>query len=236
MRCAPRHACSVTCSAAQPLSRAYCTPLLRYLLHGLAGDKPPAHRSAAETMEASLKPGEIRSTQRQLCNQYKGTFQAGLRHGIGKFFFADGAVYEGEWANGHKHGNGAHRFADGSLYEGNFDHDRMTGPRGRRPGEEEKRQNPKEIRLSVADLTAPLADAAAAAAEAQLCADTGIAKLHAAQASKVHKATVRAELDAVNSSLLQRIARLKDIYKLYASISAGDVAGMFTMNTAGSFR
>jgi len=203
-----------------------------YLLHGEAkGDKPAPTLSAEETLNASLRPGEIRSTQRQLCNQYKGGFSGGLREGIGKFFYADGAVYEGEWEGGQKHGNGTLTFADGSLYEGDFDRDKMTGPRGRRPGEEEKRANPKEIRLCVKDLTAPLAAAADAAAAEELLATTGV-RMHAAQRLKVRRGVTRSELDAVNSSVLQHVSRVKDIYKLYSSISAGDVAGMFTMNTA----
>ena len=43
-------------------------------------------------------------SQYPLRNMYKGQLHNGLRHGVGAFFYANGAVYEGEWRHNHKHG------------------------------------------------------------------------------------------------------------------------------------
>lgn len=37
---------------------------------------------------------------------YEGQYKDDLKHGAGKFVWADGRTYDGEWFNGHRHGRG----------------------------------------------------------------------------------------------------------------------------------
>ena len=68
------------------------------------------------------------ATQRQMCNRYRGEWRAGFRHGLGTFYYADGAVYEGEWVDSVKHGEGVYTFDDGAVYEGSFANDKILEP------------------------------------------------------------------------------------------------------------
>eukprot|EP00937_MAST-01D_sp_MAST-1D-sp2_P003252 g3252.t1 len=197
---------------------------------GATAGAAAAAGASASGGAGSARDGGIRSTQRQRCNVYKGMYQRGRRHGIGKFFFSDGAIYDGEWAADRKHGNGTHTFADGSVYEGAFQFDRMTGPRGARPGQEQKRANPREVRWNTEDILLPLASAHVAALETARAA-AGDAPLPLALRQQAAQQIVRGESEAANSVVLRHISRLKDIYKRFAAVSAGDVAGMFTMTT-----
>ena len=47
-------------------------------------------------------------------------YTGGLGSGIGKFMYADGAVYEGAWRDDCKHGTGTVVSADGSIYAGQW--------------------------------------------------------------------------------------------------------------------
>lgn len=42
---------------------------------------------------------QVEESQCFLSNQYTGSFVQGLRHGLGTFNHASGAIYEGEWRN-----------------------------------------------------------------------------------------------------------------------------------------
>ncbi|XP_039629813.1 radial spoke head 10 homolog B isoform X4 [Polypterus senegalus] len=58
-------------------------------------------------------------------NAYVGEFVQGLRHGFGKFYYANGTLYDGEWRYNKKHGQGKFVFKNGRLFEGEFVEDRM---------------------------------------------------------------------------------------------------------------
>lgn len=52
----------------------------------------------------------------------------GLRHGTGKFFYADGGYYEGEWCEGRMEGLGTLYYPSGSLaYLGQWRNDQFNG-------------------------------------------------------------------------------------------------------------
>jgi hypothetical protein len=52
---------------------------------------------------------------------YKGSTLQGLRHGRGKYVYANPFfTYEGDWRKGLKHGKGKFSLGDGSVYEGEF--------------------------------------------------------------------------------------------------------------------
>uniref|UniRef100_A0A8C4TD23 Radial spoke head 10 homolog B n=1 Tax=Erpetoichthys calabaricus TaxID=27687 RepID=A0A8C4TD23_ERPCA len=59
-------------------------------------------------------------------NAYVGEFVQGLRHGYGKFYYANGTLYDGEWHYNKKHGQGKFVFKNGRLFEGEFVEDRMV--------------------------------------------------------------------------------------------------------------
>lgn len=46
----------------------------------------------------------VTGSQYALRNLYDGQFLNGLRHGLGIYFYANGARYEGEWKNNMKDG------------------------------------------------------------------------------------------------------------------------------------
>ncbi|KAL2913101.1 hypothetical protein HK105_207446 [Polyrhizophydium stewartii] len=58
---------------------------------------------------------------------YAGAWAADKRHGIGTYFYHDGAVYEGEWQNDMKEGWGRMMYPDGSVYEGEWHHENRHG-------------------------------------------------------------------------------------------------------------
>ncbi|GMF13602.1 unnamed protein product [Phytophthora lilii] len=57
-------------------------------------------------------------------NWYEGEFHEGLRHGLGVFFYANGARYEGEWKANVKDGYGLFFYEDGRVFVGLFRQDR----------------------------------------------------------------------------------------------------------------
>lgn len=59
-------------------------------------------------------------TQRHMCNRFCGQWEAGVRHGVGTFYYANGARYNGQWFHGIKQGNGLFIHDDGALYAGKF--------------------------------------------------------------------------------------------------------------------
>jgi hypothetical protein len=48
---------------------------------------------------------------------------AGLKHGKGLFYWADGAQYEGYWKYDQLNGKGRLMYENGEIYEGNFEND-----------------------------------------------------------------------------------------------------------------
>lgn len=64
------------------------------------------------------------SSKRREKNWYEGSFENGVRHGLGVFFYANGARYEGEWVENVKHGRGVFYYEDGRVFAGEFRDDR----------------------------------------------------------------------------------------------------------------
>ncbi|KAL4466540.1 hypothetical protein ABPG72_010591 [Tetrahymena utriculariae] len=61
-------------------------------------------------------------------SHYIGEKLGGLRHGTGKFFYADGGYYEGEWCEGRMEGLGTLYYPSGSLaYLGQWRNDQFNG-------------------------------------------------------------------------------------------------------------
>ena len=58
---------------------------------------------------------------------YEGYFKDGLKHGRGRYIFADKTMYEGQWENGKKHGYGVFKWPNGGEYEGYFRNDKRNG-------------------------------------------------------------------------------------------------------------
>lgn len=53
-------------------------------------------------------------------DRYEGEFNRGMKHGSGKYVWANGASYIGQYKDDRKHGTGKFDFGDGDLFEGNF--------------------------------------------------------------------------------------------------------------------
>ena len=58
---------------------------------------------------------------------YTGSWSNDFRHGVGTYFYPDGAVYEGNWAHDMRQGWGRMSYADGSVYEGEWHHEMRHG-------------------------------------------------------------------------------------------------------------
>ena len=110
------------------------------------------HGCGTHTWYLQRVPG----SQYPLRNEYIGDFNASLRHGRGKFFFASGAVYSGEWESNKKHGWGKFIFKNGRVFEGKFENDHMV-------------ELPPEEFQADSGGDAAVAMAAAAAAMAERC-------------------------------------------------------------------
>lgn len=54
------------------------------------------------------------------CCRYVGDFEAGKRHGRGKFSFASGNEYEGEYKQDDMHGVGVYKYSGGNEYRGEW--------------------------------------------------------------------------------------------------------------------
>ena len=65
------------------------------------------------------------ATHFQHPNRYHGEWVAGVREGVGTFFYATGALYQGAWHNDLKHGPASFTFPNGSTHQGNFVDDHM---------------------------------------------------------------------------------------------------------------
>ena len=59
--------------------------------------------------------GNSLGTQKQMCNRYVGAWRGGVRHGVGTFYYANGARYHGEWKENAKEGYGVFTFEDGHV-------------------------------------------------------------------------------------------------------------------------
>jgi hypothetical protein len=64
-----------------------------------------------------------------LCEQaiYVGKVKEGLKHGNGKYTWANGEVYIGDWANDRREGQGLHTWPSGASYAGQFKNDKRHG-------------------------------------------------------------------------------------------------------------
>eukprot|EP00282_Hemiselmis_andersenii_P037350 CAMPEP_0169436866 /NCGR_PEP_ID=MMETSP1042-20121227/5827_1 /TAXON_ID=464988 /ORGANISM="Hemiselmis andersenii, Strain CCMP1180" /LENGTH=214 /DNA_ID=CAMNT_0009547609 /DNA_START=60 /DNA_END=701 /DNA_ORIENTATION=- len=60
-------------------------------------------------------------------SQYRGTFDEGMRHGLGVLRWGDGTVYEGEFRENRPRGYGVETYADGGVYSGQFSDDSRNG-------------------------------------------------------------------------------------------------------------
>jgi len=152
-----------------------------------------------EHLWEEMDRSEYSATQKQMCNNYKGHFNAGKRSGAGRFSYANGSVYEGDWVDNQKDGVGVFIFDDGTVYEGPFKQDRMCGPRPRRH-EEDKRSNPKELSLNIDDLFPNITE----------------------------KQKERA-INEVNNTLLRFNSEYKAIYAYYSKLHAKQSTETFTM-------
>lgn len=65
-------------------------------------------------------------TRQKEKNYYEGEFARGLRHGLGVFYYANGARYEGEWRANAKHDRGTFFYEDGRVFHGAFANDRSV--------------------------------------------------------------------------------------------------------------
>jgi len=62
--------------------------------------------------------------------RYEGEFEAGMRHGNGKWNERSdnsGDSYEGNYIDDKKHGLGTYKWATGNWYQGNFVYDKREG-------------------------------------------------------------------------------------------------------------
>lgn len=73
--------------------------------------------------------GEMNNTnkiaKKQMCNIYRGQFEAGARAGLGHFFYMNGSQYSGYWKDDMKNGDGVFIYADGRIEAANFNANRM---------------------------------------------------------------------------------------------------------------
>ena len=67
-----------------------------------------------------------RSMKKECCNIYRGSFQAGRRHGKGSFFYMNGSQYTGDWVADEKHGEGVFVYPDGRISVGRYEHNRSV--------------------------------------------------------------------------------------------------------------
>jgi hypothetical protein len=59
--------------------------------------------------------------------KYLGQKTNGRKHGFGKIYFNNGAMYEGQWKQDLRHGVGIDHFANNDLYQGSFKNDTREG-------------------------------------------------------------------------------------------------------------
>ena len=59
--------------------------------------------------------------------RYEGGFVNGLKHGLGKKFYANGDKYDGIWKMGRPDGPGRYVWVDGNEYNGEWKAGRMHG-------------------------------------------------------------------------------------------------------------
>ncbi|XP_073399170.1 radial spoke head 10 homolog B isoform X1 [Dendrobates tinctorius] len=68
----------------------------------------------------------VAGSQYSLRNEYIGNFVSGARHGQGRYYYANGAMYDGQWRNNRKHGPGKFIFKNGRIYIGEFVEDQIA--------------------------------------------------------------------------------------------------------------
>lgn len=80
-----------------------------------------------------FKPGETNTQNIDHWNSgirigvYCGDFKENVRHGIGKYTFADGSVYNGEWRDNAPSGKGTFSWTDSSVYNGQWKNGKKHG-------------------------------------------------------------------------------------------------------------
>lgn len=67
----------------------------------------------------------VKTVKRQNCNIYRGDFQAGLRHGKGSFYYANGSQYTGHWTGNMKNGLGVFLFTDNRISVGEYENNKL---------------------------------------------------------------------------------------------------------------
>ena len=50
-----------------------------------------------------------------------------VKHGVGRYSFADGTYYDGQWKNNMKHGLGKYTYPQGGEYDGEWEDDKQNG-------------------------------------------------------------------------------------------------------------
>lgn len=95
-----------------------------------------------------------RSIKKECCNIYRGSFEAGRRHGKGSFFYLNGSQYTGDWVADEKHGEGVFVYPDGRIVVGRYEHNRSV-PLKRRENEQDEGSNPRASEAAAAALVAP---------------------------------------------------------------------------------
>ena len=61
-----------------------------------------------------------------MCRVYDGQYKDDLKHGVGKFVWADGRFYDGEWKNGQRHGRGMYQNTRSEQRVGYWDEDKFV--------------------------------------------------------------------------------------------------------------
>ena len=73
-------------------------------------------------------PSHMRPSRVHQCNHYVGSFHKGLRHGYGRFYYANGSYYEGLWEENRRHGRGVYVLEEGTVVVTTFDRDHPALP------------------------------------------------------------------------------------------------------------
>jgi Ca2+-binding EF-hand superfamily protein len=60
-------------------------------------------------------------------SSFRGSWQAGKKHGFGVFAYGNGDEYEGLWSNGQRSGQGTYRYAKGDVFSGEWVADKKHG-------------------------------------------------------------------------------------------------------------
>merc|ERR1712232_1145563 len=76
--------------------------------------------------DGEFKKGKFSGEGRMVWNTgkgmqtYEGAYRDDLKHGHGKFVWADGRIYDGQWVKGQRHGRGLYINSKGQKRLGNW--------------------------------------------------------------------------------------------------------------------